>query len=267
METSGAVACGGRHCGAMSEFAGGHSSAAERLSAVSVERIRGVWRGLLGAPSAFQAAGCVVAVRGAGAADGGRLEVVRLADRLAVSAPPELAERIGEAVAGGLVDLTDPAVVLALVGPVAQVIGPAALAYANRGCFTPRPGSGVAMLDAGDAAVVALAEACGPEDAAESAIAELPSPVWVARADGQVVAASGYAVWSGALGQVGVLTHPRFRGRGLGRVVASAAVADALDAGLVAQWRARVTLQASRRIARSLGFVELGRQVLFRLER
>jgi hypothetical protein len=47
--------------------------------------------------------------------------------------------------------------------------------------------------------------------------------------------------------------------------VAAAAVRRALAAGLVPQWRARITLMASRRIATSLGFVELGRQASFRL--
>jgi predicted GNAT family acetyltransferase len=71
------------------------------------------------------------------------------------------------------------------------------------------------------------------------------------------------AVWSTSLAQIGVLTHPQWRGQGLATGVASSSVAQALEAGLVAQWRARCTLTASRRIARSLGFVELGRQLSF----
>jgi hypothetical protein len=38
-----------------------------------------------------------------------------------------------------------------------------------------------------------------------------------------------------------------------------------LEAGLVPQWRARSTLLASRQIARTLGFVELGRQATYKL--
>jgi predicted GNAT family acetyltransferase len=115
--------------------------------------------------------------------------------------------------------------------------------------------------------VVGLAADCGDDDADESGITEKPSPVSVVRVDGQVVAASGYEVWCGEVAHVGVLTHPRFRGRGLGAAVASATVAHALGAGLVAQWRARATNAASRRIARSLGFVEVGRQLSIRLQR
>jgi GNAT superfamily N-acetyltransferase len=95
----------------------------------------------------------------------------------------------------------------------------------------------------------------------------MTSPVSVIRAGGRVVAAAGYEVWGGELAQVGVLTDPRYRGRGLGTAVASAAVARAVGAGLVAQWRARPAIVGSRRIARTLGFVDVGWQLMVRLRR
>jgi hypothetical protein len=52
---------------------------------------------------------------------------------------------------------------------------------------------------------------------------------------------------------------PLARGRGLARTVGAAAVAHALDAGLLVQWRARAA--ASRRVAAVLGFRELGTQL------
>jgi L-amino acid N-acyltransferase YncA len=91
------------------------------------------------------------------------------------------------------------------------------------------------------------------------------SSVAVWRVAGRVVAASGYQVWHGQLAHLSVLVAPAHRGRGLGTAVAARAVHQAVDAGLLPQWRARCTLLASRRIARSLGFVELGRQASYRL--
>ncbi|MFE2695226.1 GNAT family N-acetyltransferase [Streptomyces mirabilis] len=61
-----------------------------------------------------------------------------------------------------------------------------------------------------------------------------------------------------------LLTAPGERGRGLARRVASAAVAQALDDGLLPQWRARP--MASRNVARALGFRELGSQLSLRLD-
>ena len=67
------------------------------------------------------------------------------------------------------------------------------------------------------------------------------------------------------LANLSVLVHPAHRGRGLGTAVAAGAVAGSVATGLLPQWRARTTLLASRQIARSLGFVELGRQTTYEL--
>jgi GNAT superfamily N-acetyltransferase len=245
----------------------GEDSAAGTLGAGSYERVRRVWRELTGARAAFRGAGWVVA---AWPDDGRRIGVVRLGDAGAVSTPDGLVTAVRAAVAGSGVDLTDPGAVVELLGAVvavAGVRGPAVLAYADPGCFKPHRGSEVATVAAGDAGVVGLAAACGNDDADESSITGLTSPLSVIRASGQVVAASGYQEWCGELAHVGVLTHPRYRGRGLGTAVASAAVAHALAAGLLPQWRARWTIAASRRIARTLGFVDVGRQLSVQLQR
>lgn len=79
-----------------------------------------------------------------------------------------------------------------------------------------------------------------------------------------VLAAAGYRHWPAATAHFSVLTAPAARGRGLARVAASAAVTHALVAGRLPQWRARVP--ASRRVAQSLGFEELGVQISAKLD-
>lgn len=83
------------------------------------------------------------------------------------------------------------------------------------------------------------------------------------RLDGRVIAAAGWCRWPTGVAHLSVLTVPDQRGRGVARAVAGAAVADALAAGLLPQWRARPL--ASRRVALALGFRELGSQLSFRL--
>jgi GNAT superfamily N-acetyltransferase len=240
------------------------------LHPLTLERVRRVWREVTGAASAFRGPGWVVA---AAPGDERRILVVRLGDAGVVSAPAELVAAVREVVAGAPADLTEPEAVVELLGavvPVAGVRGPAVLAYADAGCFTPYEGAGVAevaTVRAGDGGVTGLAAACGGDDAEESSITEMTSAVSVIRAGGRVVAAAGYEVWGGEVAQVGVLTDPRYRGRGLGTAVASAAVARAVGAGLVAQWRARAAIVGSRRIARTLGFVDAGWQLAARLGR
>jgi GNAT superfamily N-acetyltransferase len=242
-------------------------SAGGGLGGASGERVRRVWRELTGAAAGFRGAGWVVA---AAPGDERRILVVRLQDAGVVSAPAELVPAVREVVGGAPADLTDPEALVDLVRavvPVAGVRGPAVLAYADAGCFKPHAAAVVATVGAGDAGVVGLAAASRGDDAEESSITGMTSAVSVIRAGGRVVAAAGYEVWGGEVAQVGVLTDPRYRGRGLGTAVASAAVARAVAAGLVAQWRARAAIVGSRRIARRLGFVDAGWQLAARLGR
>ncbi|MFD0628405.1 GNAT family N-acetyltransferase [Streptomyces sanglieri] len=106
-----------------------------------------------------------------------------------------------------------------------------------------------------------LEHAAGFEDAGEAALDEITSPAFVLRDHGQVVAAAGYRAWPRRTAHISVLTAPEARGQGLARVTGSAAVAHALSAGLLPQWRARPA--ASRRVAAALGFEELGSQLSF----
>jgi RimJ/RimL family protein N-acetyltransferase len=76
--------------------------------------------------------------------------------------------------------------------------------------------------------------------------------------------AAGYRGWPGRVAHLSVLTAARpARGRGLATVAASAAVAAALSEEELPQWRARA--EASRRVARTLGFRQLGAQASLRL--
>jgi GNAT superfamily N-acetyltransferase len=231
------------------------------------ERIRQGWRAELRAPAAFRGPGRHVQLRPEDdPTRAGWVGVVALGDSTCVSLPPgasawllDLRRRDLEA------DLTDPATVARVVGPVEEFLGPATLAFLDPTAVDLDDDPRVTSVPAGHASVGLLAAACGPQDTQESGILAVESPVAVWQVAGRVVAASGYQVWHGRLGHLSVLVDPAFRSRGLGRAVAARAVGQVVDAGLVPQWRARSTLGASRQIARSLGFVELGRQAAYRL--
>lgn len=147
--------------------------------------------------------------------------------------------------------------------PVTDVLGPATLAYLARDDFRPRPAPGVTRRPAEDPAVQALLEKTGPEEADESGLAELETPLFTLAEKGAVIAAAGYEVLPEEVAHLCVLTDPGQRGRGLARTVASTAVAHALARGLLPQWRARPA--PSRRVAAALGFGELGTQLSLHL--
>ncbi|MFE9783266.1 GNAT family N-acetyltransferase [Streptomyces sp. NPDC005775] len=148
--------------------------------------------------------------------------------------------------------------------PVLDVLGPASLFYLDRAGFLPARGAAaVETVVCGDDELAVLLVRAGEEDAGEAGLEDITSPAFVLREGDDVVAAAGYQVWPQSVAHLSVLVAPGHRGRGLARVVASAAVAHARDAGLLPQWRARP--HPSRRVALALGFRELGSQLSVRL--
>lgn len=247
----------------------------------AADRARGLWELLAGSVATFPTDGGVtVAV----APDSllcppGWVGVVELDGSALVTVPDDATAQRVQALTGLATGArTDPAAVGALVG-VADVLGPARLAYLDAASLTTvelrtTPGAAtpatarpdladVVGLDAQGPAVRALLDHVDADDADESGLAELTSPAFTLRRAGDVVAAAGYRTWPGDVAHLSVLTAPEVRGQGLGRLVARAATTAALDAGLLPQWRARVA--PSQRIARSLGYHDLGSQLSVRL--
>ncbi|MEU8073454.1 GNAT family N-acetyltransferase [Micromonospora sp. NPDC049151] len=147
---------------------------------------------------------------------------------------------------------------------VLDVLGPASLAYLDEREFQPATGDAdVARLPPGHPDLDRLTADVSEDDVAESGLDEITSPVFVVRLEARVVAAAGYHQWPCSVAHLCVLTSSGFRGRGLARAVASAAVTEALRNRLLPQWRARP--ESSRRLARRLGFHELGAQLSIRI--
>jgi GNAT superfamily N-acetyltransferase len=149
---------------------------------------------------------------------------------------------------------------------VDQVIGPAWLGYADTSDFRPAPTLGTRLLTDQDlAALERLATACGPTAWKHSGINPARPPVFGCFAGDRLAAAGMLEQWGDRLLQVGIVTHPGYRGRGYGKAVVSAMTAHGLAAGGVVQYR---TLQAnfpSVGIARALGFRRFAHTLAVRL--
>ena len=172
--------------------------------------------------------------------------IVRLQDSVLATAPTTAAAEL-------LQRTLDPAAL-----PVLEQLGPAELAYVAG----PPTFAAGAVAWADQAELSQLVAAVPPDDADESGIHGLQRAA-VIRQDGRIVAAAGWALWPTQVAHLCVLSLPAVRGRGLATEVAAAATADALRAGLLPQWRARVG--ASQRVAAKLGYRVLGEQVSLRL--
>lgn len=240
-----------------------------------LDRARRLWADLARVPVSFPEPGQVRVVVSAGSllCPAGWAGVVAIRGAVLATVPDETAAAPLRAALTGLTDRGPlPGALLGLadlgrlpgVLPVDDVLGPASLAYVDEGGFVAAPGSAtVERLPAGDAGVRALLDAADEAEAGESGLREILSDAFVLREGRKVVAVAGYRPWLDTAAHVSVLTAVHRRGEGLAKAVASAAVADALECGLLPQWRARP--EASRRVARALGFDEVGAQVSVRL--
>ncbi|WP_137725331.1 GNAT family N-acetyltransferase [Prescottella subtropica] len=106
-----------------------------------------------------------------------------------------------------------------------------------------------------------LESACPPDDVAEAARTGRTAWFTVLDAEHRPVASAGYAEWQGIVADMGVLTDPAARRRGYGATAGLLATNDALNTGLVPQWRAHLDNVAARRLAARLGYEELGTAV------
>ena len=84
------------------------------------------------------------------------------------------------------------------------------------------------------------------------------------RAGDEITAASNLTRFRGVPSDVGVLTHPKFRGKGYSSRVARAATAYAVRSHDIARFRYDATNERSRAIAKSLGFEDHYEELVIR---
>jgi RimJ/RimL family protein N-acetyltransferase len=228
-------------------------------------RARELWECLAGTTAGFAPAISVAVSPRSYLCPPGWAGIVVMGDAALATARDHQTARVVEQALGGLpaASLTGTEVLSSRL-PVAEFLGPAALAYLDPADFRPQPGDAVTTpLGLDHPGLRQFLQAAGTHDVEESGIQEITTPAFAVREHGQVVAAAGYRDWPCGTAHLSVLTASGARGRGLARAAASAAVAHAIEEGRLPQWRARP--QASQRVAHALGFRELGSQVSIRL--
>ena len=208
----------------------------------TVERVSAYWRGWAGEQVTTNAVGLVV-----------------IGNERFLSAPDRLRDRLSD-VPGEL-----DALVHALGADIERVGGEARLAYADEATLRPVVTRGVTDIMDGDTRLDALEAASEPVEWTEASADEAcDRRVGVVEREA-LLAVGILQVWDDLLGQIGVFTAADARGsRSAGRV-GSAIAQHALASSLIPQWRSRIGLDASARVADKLGFVALGRQVFVRV--
>jgi hypothetical protein len=196
----------------------------DRGPAALTEQARGRWESLSGG-GAFAPVPRVAVSPRSRMCPPGWVGLVVIGDRVLITAPDQA---VADLVQGALGDVVAAAVtsaeVLSRRLPVAELRGPASLAYLDPAEFCPAPGHGIARpLDPGQPGFRQFLRAASPEDREESGIEEITSPAFTVQERGQVVAAAGYRDWPEQTAHLSVLTAPAARGRGLARIRLGAA--------------------------------------------
>jgi GNAT superfamily N-acetyltransferase len=138
-----------------------------------------------------------------------------------------------------------------------DVRGPAYLGYRPTPLPPRAPRRPIRELGPTDRGALAALRDRAPEEWDEAGLAP-ESRLFAAASGEDIVAVASYEPWSSQLAQLQVFCHPGYRRRGLAGDVLGAAVAEAITAGLLPQYRARDGNAASRALAVHLGFVEYG---------
>ncbi|MDQ1110712.1 GNAT superfamily N-acetyltransferase [Microbacterium testaceum] len=128
----------------------------------------------------------------------------------------------------------------------------------------PEPQAKTRRLTAEDADAFAALVAAAPEDELDEAFVELDHwLVFGTFVDGTLAAAASMYPWKGTrLADLGVITLPEFRGRGLARATVLAMAADALERGYEPQYRCQLDNAPSVALALASGFRRFGEWIV-----
>ena len=192
---------------------------------------------------------------------------VSLWDHRVLVGPTWLLERAAEA---DDLTLSSGAGLLRLAGEgpegptAARLLGEAVLAFTD--AYADHEGLDAAIVADEEALLGDLQRECPPDDVTEVGLAGMAHRFVLLDDREAPVAGAGYDEQQGILAHLGVLTPPALRHGGYGTLVGALALNDALDAGLVGQWRCRETNLASLALGRRLGFEAVGRQTTVLLQ-
>ncbi|QBJ97820.1 GNAT family N-acetyltransferase [Rhodococcus sp. ABRD24] len=222
------------------------------MDAHQIDIIRLAWSREFGLPDRALSESGVRSVRVDDTAN--RILFVRIAGAAALVAPGWAVERAADHTDD---ELADGRTLLTVAkGHAGRSPGPVELGWAadfGKDVAVEEP-----LVSHESAHVIELQGLCPPDDVAEAGLAEKRNWFTVLDEAHHPLASAGYTEWQGIVADMGALTAPSARRHGYGSTAARLATNDALDAGLIPQWRAHRDNVASRRLATRLDYEELG---------
>lgn len=196
-----------------------------------------------------------------------RTFLLRIEDTCVVAVPAGRRAAVEEMVDGRSADEVFDRGFAGRCGPRGgPVLGPSWHGYVDRPSFRSVPRSVPVRRVAGSEAdaIERLRSAVAPDEWSEGGFVPLPDATWGSFDGAELVALGNMTAWNAARSDVGLVTHPAHRGRGLAAAVASTMIGETLERTTVVRYRALVTNMASLRVAERLGFIGYGQNIVVR---
>jgi GNAT superfamily N-acetyltransferase len=193
--------------------------------------------------------------------------MARLGDSVLVYAPPSHEEAVRQVLSAAPPEgLFSPESCLKIAGSDGQVVlGPYWHGFVDAAHFRALEGAGE-RVERDDPGLANLRRACDEQEWSEAGFGQPGELVYGLRLGGLMVAAGTMVDYRGMPADVGVITHPRFRSRGLARRLASRMTEEQLPAVGVVRYTAHETNLPSLAVARSLGFIGRGENLAIHLK-
>ncbi|MBM3460884.1 MAG: hypothetical protein FJX76_02165 [Armatimonadetes bacterium] len=224
------------------------------MSEMLTEAVRAYWAERMGVPVS---PGTLVTAHRESLLNFAGVFLLRLDDALVVSVPGPMLTPVSQACEGRARDEVYEAHFWHLLfgAAVEEMVGPTWLGYVRAKDFVPVSSDGVRRLNEMDVGSLwTLADACDATDWQQSGIM-FDGTVGFGFFDGDTLIAASMVTRRGNdMGEVGAITHPAWRGRGIGRSVVSAASAHGLEKYSILQYRGLEENPASVKLAIPLGY-------------
>jgi GNAT superfamily N-acetyltransferase len=205
----------------------------------------------------------------AGLADFRGIWSFRRKGRTVVSAPAGWVTPLSALVARPQAPLLEESEWRAILGDDFDLaIGPAFQGCLDPARFRKTHDANTRFVEASDAAFSEFRAECDPAEWELAGLDEkVEGPIAACFAGSRITAAAGYRSWSPTAGDPCVLTHPEFRGRGLGSAVVSAVVERALAQGKVLLYQTLESNLGAVGVARKVGYEQYATHLAVRLKR
>ena len=187
-------------------------------------------------------------------------------NRIVISIPPTELARVGALV--GTWQALDLKLLAEFFSDWSErIVGPVVQAYLEPSDFVPVPDNKARALTPDDTDLITdLQQACDPTAWSHSGISPQDEDLFGCFEGSTLVSIAKLLPWNTKANNVGVITHPTYRGRACGAAAVSTLIRDALEADKLVLYQTLKTNVGAVKLAQKLGFKTFGESLSIRFK-